>query len=297
MSITTITNGISLGLMAVMMVACGPENNSRYGDEYWDPSETKEKFDPVKLPGFEVVYFDQDSDEAIEDWEARISIDFTDLARRSKDGLIVAQYQRGIASPKVIDALITSQDSDQADTRFWNDIEAGEDKRLTSDIPGNYKLIFDFDVIAPNGNTVSFLLDDIEFTVPGCQTNHVYYNDYINPILADHCVTCHSSGSARSALNLDSNNLTTRRDNFLNRLDSGLEREFNGTVLAWIFNNAHAGKSNAEAMTNTERGIFNAYVSLHQSDENRAAGDDFEFTSADGPNFCFAKPSPMVVEN
>ena len=298
MSKNTVVKAIPVGMTVLALAACGPESNSRYGDAYWDPNDTKETFNPIELPTYEVVYVDLDTDDAVEQWQARISLDFTEQSRRSKDGLIVAQYQRGIAEPKVLDDLITSADSNSSDTRFWNDLEAGEDKRLTTSIPGDYKLIFDFDVIWPNGNTVSYNFDDIQFTVPGCQTNYTYYSDYINPVLAEYCVACHSSGSAQSALSLSSSNLTTRRNNFLSVLENGLDSvTYEGTVLAWIFDSAHPGQTNAAAMSSTENTLFRNYVALLQSDSERNATADFTFTSSDGSNFCFAKPNPMTVEN
>lgn len=286
------------GVALTMLLGCGPEINSRYGDEHWDPNTTKETFDPVELPNYEVVYFDLDSDEAAEEWEARITVDFTDLSRRSKDGLIVAQFQRGIAAEQVLDDLITSSDSNISDTNFWNDLETAEDKRLTTSIPGDYKVIFDFDVIMPNGNTVSYYLDDLTFTVPGCQTNYVYYEDYVNPVLADYCVTCHSTGSASTAMSLSTSNLASRRNNFLNVLQNGMDTvSFDGTALEWIFDTNHEGYTAAVTIPTTERTLFSNYVLLHQDDESRNANSDFEFTSADGDDFCFAKPNTMTVEN
>jgi hypothetical protein len=298
MSIINAVKAMPMSMTVLALAACGPEINSRYGDENWDPNKTKETFDPIDVPEYEVVYYDQDSADDAEDWEARITIDFTEQSRRSKDGLIVAQFQRGFAAAEVLDDLITSSDSNTSDTKFWNDLEAGEDKRLTATVPGDYKLIFDFDVIWPNGNTVSYYFDDITFTVPGCQTNYVYYEDYINPVLADYCVTCHSSGSAATAMSLSSSNLTTRRNNFLSVLESGLDTvTYDGTVLAWIFDSQHEGQATAASMSSSENSVFRNYVALHQSDTDRNATSDFEFTSSDGSNFCFAKPSTMTVEN
>jgi hypothetical protein len=301
MAYTELKNVLMLTTAAAVLASCGPENNSRYGDEYWDPNTTKETFDPVEAPTLEVVYSDNTpGDEEDVDFTALISLDFTELSRRSSNG-IFPEYQRGNATPTVIDALVTGGASNATDTQFWNDLENDEDKRLTTDIPGDYKIIMDFDVIWPNGNTVSYIFDDMTFTVPGCQTSFVYYSDYINKPLADNCVSCHSSGDARDAMNL-SGNVTTRRGVFLNQVEDGpSDGDFTGNTLNYIFSSSHPGQSSANLIEGDDRTAFNTYLTLliakETADNSFDAATDFTFTEDDGPGFCFDRPSTFIVED
>ena len=287
---------------AVVISSCGPETNSRYGDEYWDPNTTKETFDPVEAPTLEVVYSDNTTgDDTDNDFTALISFDFTELSRRSSES-IFPQYQRGNASPEVIDFMVTSADSNVTDTKFWNDLENALDKRLTTDIPGDYKIILDFDVIWPNGNSVSYVFDDMTFRVPGCQTNYVYYGDYINKPLAENCVSCHSSGDARDAMNL-SGSVTGRRGVFLNQVeDSPSDGDFTGNTLNYIFSSSHPGASSAALIEGDDRTAFNNYLTLLIAKEEADvagfdAAADFTFTEDDGTGFCFDRPTTFTVEN
>jgi hypothetical protein len=304
MTNTIIAKTLVLSLATVAIVGCGPENNSRYGDEHWDPNKTKEQFDPIEAPEMEVVYFDNTAgDDTDDDFEARISVDFTEISRRSKDGLVVAQYQRGLSTPVVLDDLITSADSFNTDTAFWNDLAALEDKRLTTSTPGEYKFIFDFDVIWPNGNTVSYLFEDQVITVPGCQTSFLYYSDYINNSLADNCVACHSSGIAQTAMDLSSGNFDTRRGVFLNQVEDGpVDTGYAGTTLEYIFSADHSGQSSANQITGNALTVFNSYLNILIAKETADsagfdAATDFTFTEDDGSGFCFARPSTFTVES
>ncbi|MFT5007807.1 MAG: hypothetical protein ACI868_000499, partial [Granulosicoccus sp.] len=235
-------NGLGIGLMVASLIGCGPETNSRVGDQFWDPNTTKEVFDPIDAPPYSVVYRDNTpANSEDDDWTALVTVDFTALSRRSKDG-IVPTYTRGLSAPKVIDDLIDSTVSGINDTQFFNNLAAGIDARLQADSAGDYRLVLDFDVIWPNGNSVSYLFDDIRFTVPGCQTSYLYYSDYINPVLAENCVNCHNAGDASAAFDLDAGNLTTRRNNFLAKVDAGaLTAPRTGTMLDYIYSAEHSG--------------------------------------------------------
>lgn len=62
-------------------MSCGPQTNSRYGEQYWDPHETKAKFGPIDVPDYTVIYREITPDL---DYDAFVAIDFSDLDRESK---------------------------------------------------------------------------------------------------------------------------------------------------------------------------------------------------------------------
>jgi len=294
---------LGIGLMVATLIGCGPEANSRIGDEFWDPNTTKETFEPIAVPDYSVVYRDdtpEDSDDNA--WTALLTVDFTALSRRSKDG-IVPDYIRGASAAKVIDDLIDTNVSGINDTLFFNNLEVGEDRRLRTDVAGDYRLVLDFDVIWPNGNSVSYVIDDIRFTLPGCQTNHVYYSDYINPVVADNCVNCHNAGDASTAFDLDATNLTTRRNSFLAKVDAdGVTAPRTGTMLDYIYSADHSGASTVAAMAVSQSSVLTSFITRlkaidDDTDDTRSVTTDFAFNAADGADYCFARPSTMVVEN
>jgi len=294
---------LGISLMVATLIACGPEANSRVGDEYWDPNTTKETFDPIEVPDYSVVYRDETPDDSDDnDWTALLTIDFTALSRRSKDGIVPA-YVRGASAAKVIDDLIDTNISGINETQFFNNLEAGEDGRLRTDIAGDYQLVLDFDVIWPNGNSVSYVFDDMKFTVPGCQTNHLYYSDYINPVLADNCVNCHTVGDASTAFNLDASDLTTRRNSFLAKVDAdGVSAPRTGTLLDYIYGADHSGASTVAAMTVSQSSVLTSFITRlkvidDDTADTRGVTSDFAFNETDGADYCFARPSTMVVEN
>ncbi len=301
MNLNPLNLSVLISFSSTLLVACGPESNSRYGDEYWDPTDTKATFDPVEPPEYTVTYSDNtDADTADDDWTAHITIDFTDLNRRSKDG-VIASYQRGFAEQKLIDDLIDTNVSTITDTEFVFDYSAGEDRRLSTDIPGEYAVVLDFDVIWPNGNTVSYLFNDMNFTIPGCQTNYGIYSDYINPVLADNCVNCHNAGDASSAFDLDSTNNTTRRTSFFNKVSADALSVGTGTMVDYIFGTQHTGTATANAIDSTQQTKFRQLITLLQAIDNdtgdsRNITSDFTFLASDGNELCFSRPSTMVVE-
>ena len=295
--------GLGIGLMVASLIGCGPETNSRVGDQFWDPNTTKEVFDPIDAPPYSVVYRDNTpANSEDDDWTALVTVDFTALSRRSKDG-IVPTYTRGLSAPKVIDDLIDSTVSGINDTQFFNNLAAGVDARLQADSAGDYRLVLDFDVIWPNGNSVSYLFDDIRFTVPGCQTNYLYYSDYINPMLAENCVNCHNAGDASAAFDLDAGNLTTRRNSFFAKVDaSALTAPRTGTMLDYIYGAEHSGASTVAALAVNDSAVLRSYISSLKaigadSNDGRGVTSDFAFSESDGADYCFARPSTLVVEN
>ncbi|WP_320823084.1 hypothetical protein [Reinekea sp.] len=298
-----VIQALGISLMMATLISCGPEANSRIGDEFWDPNNTKETFEPIELPDYSVTYRDETPDDSDDNaWTALLTVDLTALSRRSKEG-IVPTYVRGLAEPKVIDDLIDTDVSGINDTQFFNNLEVGEDRRLQTDIAGDYRLVLDFDVVWPNGNSVSYVLDDIQFTVPGCQTNHLYYSDYINPVLADNCVNCHNAGDASSAFDLDATDLTVRRNSFLAKVDAdGVSAPRTGTLLDYIYSADHSGASTVAAMTVSQSNVLTSFIARlkaidDDSVDTRDVTADFTFSATDGADYCFARPSTMVVEN
>jgi len=289
--------------LGIGLMGCGPEANSRTGDQFWDPNTTKETFEPIEVPDYSVVYRDETPDDSDDnDWTALLTIDFTALSRRSKDGIVPA-YVRGASAAKVIDDLIDTNISGINETQFFNNLEVGEDGRLRTDIAGDYQLVLDFDVIWPNGNSVAYVIDDIRFTVPGCQTSHLYYSDYINPVLADNCVNCHDAGDASSAFNLSADSLDNRRSSFLAKVDAdGVSAPRTGTLLDYIYSADHSGASTVAAMTVSQSTVLTSFITRLKAidDDNadtRGVTTDFAFSATDGADYCFARPSTMVVEN
>jgi len=296
-----IAKAITISTSFAFLLGCGPEANTRYGDEFWDPNATKEAFDPIEVPDFIVTYKDDTpGDTADEDWTSYITLDFTELSRRSKEGVVIA-YTRGLTDDKDISDLIDTNVSSFTDTEFLNDLEAAEDRRLRADVPGDYVLALDFDVIWPNGNTVSYLFDDITFTVPGCQTNFGFYEDYINPVLADKCVSCHSAGDASTAMSLSDNDFNDRRSDFLSKIDAAALDEGTGTMLQYIFNSDHTGSATADTIESDQKTIFMNFISTlkgidDDTGDARGVTSDFTFLTTDGAGFCFSRPATMVVE-
>ena len=296
-------NRLGVGLVVVSLLGCGSETNSRVGDQFWDPNTTKEVFDPIDAPAYSVVYRDNTpANSEDDDWTALVTVDFTALSRRSKDG-IVPTYTRGLSAPKVIDDLIDSTVSGINDSQFFNNLATAEDARLQADNPGDYRLILDFDVIWPNGNSVSYLFDDIRFTVPGCQTSYLYYSDYINPVLAENCVNCHNAGDASAAFDLDAGNLTTRRTSFLAKVDaSALTAPRTGTMLDYTYSADHSGATTVAALAASDSSVLRSYITSLKaidadSNDGRDVTSDFAFSESDGADYCFARPSTLVVEN
>lgn len=282
---------------ALALSSCGPETNSRYGDANWDPITTKQTFDPINAPSFEVVYRDETPDDDTDDnFTALITLDFTEQNRESSSS-IIPEYQRGNASPLVIDDWVTSDDAYTTDTHFWNDLESAQDKRLTVSTPGDYSLTMDFDVIWPNGNTVSYLFADMTFTVPGCVDNFTFYSDYINKPLADNCVSCHSNGVAQTAMNLGGGT-DTRRGIFLNKVEDGPSQEgYTGTTLEFISSSSHPGASSVGNLPASFSNYMSLLIAKETADSAFDAAANFDFTDADGDDFCFDRPSTLVVEN
>lgn len=287
-------------LVVLTAAACGPETNSRYGDEYWDPNATKEAFDPVEAPNYSVTYVDNTPDDTSDnDFTAYVEVDFTELSRESRDG-IIADYTRGLSEEKNIEELLDTGLSSFTDTEFVYDYESGEDRRLRADIVGDYAIVLDFDVIWPNGNTVSYVFE-LDFRVPGCYSNYDYYDDYINPILSDNCVNCHKGGDASAAFDLDDGNTTTRRDSFLSKIDDDSLNEGTGTMVAYIFNTNHTGYPTVNSMSETEQALLGDYIRLlrgifDDADDARDITSDFEFAETDDDSACLARPSTFVVE-
>lgn len=293
---------ITAGL-ATILVSCGPETNSRYGDQYWDPNETKAKFDPIEVPDYTVTYKEVTPAPNL-DYDAYVAIDFTDLDRQSKDGVVI-YYTRGISGEKDIEDLLQTPQSSFTDSSFLNDLENAIDYRLTAAQPGDYKIVLDFDVIWPNGNTVSYLMDDITFTVPGCQQSHDFYSDYINPVIAENCVSCHSAVTdARTAMDL-SGTVNVRRDVFLEKTNStALPTSSAGsmTMLEYVFDEDHPGYATALGITGNELTAFRAYITALKSisedaTDARVYDDNFTFEETDtGYDFCLPQPTTFVVE-
>jgi hypothetical protein len=256
----SLSSSIAFLTTTLVLSACGPETNSRYGDEHWDPQDTWEKASVVSQPELNVVYRDTDADpdDDVEDWEAYLSIDFTDLANIAISQVSFNYYQ-GTSSDQGIDAFLQNGAS-FSDTNFYYDTESGTDYRLQLDVPGDYNLKLELQIAQPNGTTrdYDFIYNDV--IVPGMVTSATYYSTNVNATLGEYCVICHDSDvDATAEFELDLGNITTRRTNFLDKVNNPtVDKE----ILNYPFTEDHTGSASANSMTAEEKAYFQEYISL-----------------------------------
>lgn len=94
---------LAISLTALLLAACGPESNSRYGDQYWDPQTTEDTFDPIVALEFSVEYVRTSADGADpEVYEARITLDASKTYERryaNSWGFLRGNKEREIFDP------------------------------------------------------------------------------------------------------------------------------------------------------------------------------------------------------
>lgn len=277
---------------STLIVACGPETNSRYGDTYWDPWTTKETFDPVVAPEFMVEFYDVSGEEDPPFYEARISLDASETNKRLISyswGLV-----RGTREYNSLDLLGASIDYL---TYLESPDDPSEDNRLTATVAGDYRIVFTGELIGPLGKT-TLTFDDMAFTLPGCPSTFSYYADYIDTTLQT-CSSCHSTGNAGAALSLPGNNFNNRRQNFLNYVNSDIDSEDPMMLPAWVVHPEHLGSTTIDQFSE-EYGYLSDFIEILEvikidnegaalATANNSGGDPFP------TDFCIVAPDGFEV--
>ena len=125
-------------LAPLLLVACGPETNSRYGDAYWDPQKTWEEAAVVTQPELNIVYRELGTDP--QTWTGYVSIDFSDTILRqetpeSVDG--VFSYSVGTQEPQSV-ADFLQNGATAFDSQYFYDVNTSTDYRLELTEPEVY---------------------------------------------------------------------------------------------------------------------------------------------------------------
>lgn len=280
-------SALPLALIVLSLTACGPESNSRYGDQYWDPWTTKETFDPIVAPEFSVEFVDT-TDDGVEEYEARVTLDATKTYER-----LYAHSWGFVRGTKERETLASLGASDDFSLVYREDPDdPNNDERLVATTPGHYRMVFVGETEGPLGK-VTVRFDDLGFTLPGCPSTFDYYGDYIDDTL-ETCSSCHDAGDAQTALDLDDNSLTNRRQEFLQYVDAHIDA--NDLVLpGWVVNPQHLGSATIASDSAAYRhlaefidileGVKSGNGGAALSTANNSGGD----TVPSG--FCVAKPS------
>lgn len=276
---------LAVSLIALLLAACGPESNSRYGDQYWDPWTTKETFDPIDAPAYSVEFVRTSADP--EEYEAFITLDASETYDRLYAyswGFLRGNKERETFKPLGADndlQLVYAEDPDNP----------GNDERLEATVPGDYRIFLIGESDGPLGK-VTLRFDDMAFSLPGCPTTGNYYEDYIDDTL-EVCAECHQNGDASAQLNLPTNNFTTRRNNFMQHIEDRLNAADGDpglTLPEWIVNPSHDG-------SNTIGGNSEAYlriadmVSMLETIEADTADINPDGSNAVPEDYCIAKPA------
>lgn len=275
---------VSIGLLA----SCGPDSNSRYGDEYWDPQATWDNAQVISQPALEVTYRDTDPADNVEVWEAYVAIDFSDLLQRADgDGSNEGQlkYSVGTSLEMTVDDFLqngkTWQESD-----FIYDATNAIDYRLRIQEPENYTFYLDLSVRQPNGTLRVYNFAWYDVIVPGDMTRDIYWANRMNGIMTANCTSCHNNdgSNAHAAFDLDTNNTTTTLSDFVDEvlvdITTGQE------ILTWPFNASHSGIGNANQLSSREKADFEEFVTAII---DYGASDDFTLTT-------IAEPAVMTLD-
>ncbi|MDN3648239.1 hypothetical protein QWZ13_04870 [Reinekea marina] len=256
--------------------------------------DTWEKVDVVSQPELTVVYNDTDAntEDDIEDWEAYVSIDFTELNKIATSSASFT-YNQGTSSRKFMpngdsgtpDFLQNGRTS--LDTSFFYDTDTGTDYRLNISDPGLYNFQLELQVVQPNGTTrnYEFLYEDI--AVPGTISSFTYYNTYINAILGDYCLSCHgdSNSDAYSEFEL----VAEDESKILAKIDTPTEGK---EILTYPFTSEHTGFSFASSIPSEEKGYFEEFITLLLAEkENNGANITTDIDLKEIP-----KPSIMEMD-
>lgn len=280
-------------LAAIVLAGCGPESNSRYGDSYWDPWDTKDTFDPVDAPSYSVEFVDTDDSDGEKIYEARITLDATETYERVDYGYSWG-FIRGTKERETLEPLGAS--SDLLLVYEQDPDDPSEDNRLVATTPGRYSIVFEGESQGPLGK-VTFRFDDLSFTLPGCPSTFDYYADYVDDTL-EACAECHQTGDPAGQLDLPDNDFDDRRRNFIDHVNNRIEStEEDLTLPEWAVNPSHLGSSTIDESSQAYRNLA-TFVSMLE--EIKAGFADPNTNLASGNNsggdeapseFCFSEPS------
>lgn len=271
----------AIAASAVLTLAgCGPESNSRYGDEFWDPQSTWEAAQVVSQPDLTVVYNDTDPADDAEDWEAYVSIDFSDLLLRNEGGsnFGLLQYSVGSSEKLAVDPFLQNGKT-FSESDFIYDETNSTDYRLLITDPENYSFYLDLSVRQPNGTLRVYNFEWNDIVVPGPLTRDDFWANRMNGIVVPTCTSCHNEdgSDAHTAFDLDTNNVTTTRTDFVAEV---LEADDGQNLPDWPFDSNHTGVGNANLLTADEVTDFNTFIQgvIDQGDTN-----DFTLTDIAEP--------------
>jgi hypothetical protein len=282
----------SLAISAsLFLAACGPEANSRYGDKHWDPMDTWEKASVVAQPELTVEYRDTDpvDTDDVEVWEAYVSIDYTSMSEIATSSPVFSYFQ-GTSSDKGVDPLLQNGATFNS-TEFFYDTELGVDYRLKLDIPGEYNFKLELQVVQPNGTTRDYDFIYNGIIVPGPVTSFDYYTNNVNATLGKYCIGCHGGGNpeANTEFPLNSDNVETRRNNFMARIDAPTADK---EPLTYPFAADHTGSGDANSMTSGEKAYFQEFITLLLAEKTNNSAD----ITTDLEIQIIPKPSIMAVD-
>jgi hypothetical protein len=278
---------LSLPLAATILAACGPESNSRYGDQYWDPWTTKDTFNPIVAPAFSVEYVITSAIDAPQEYEARITLDATETYER------LYAYSWGfIRGNKNRESFASFGASNDLQLVYAEDPDVpANDERLVATTPGNYRIYMVGESDGPLGK-VTLNFDDMTFSLPGCPTTRTYYEDYVDDTL-EVCAECHQNGDAQTQLNLPTNNINTRRNNFLQHVEDRLnavDPDPGLTLPEWIVNPSHDGSNTISGDSEAYRRIAEL-VSILETLETDTGDINSDGSDVVPANFCIAEPA------
>lgn len=277
---------LAILLTALLLAACGPESNSRYGDQYWDPWTTKDTFDPIVAPEFSVEYVRTSDDP--QEYEARITLDASKTYERLYAyswGFLRGNKERETFSPLGASSdlqLVYAEDPD----------DPGKDERLETTVPGEYRIFLIGESDGPLGK-VTLRFDDMAFSLPGCPTTRTYYEDYVDDTL-EVCAECHQNGNASMQLDLPTNSLNNRRNNFMqhvrNRINAA-DGDPGLTLPEWIVNPSHDGSNTISASSEAYLRIADMVNILKtiETDPDQSIANNGSNTVPE--DYCIAKPA------
>jgi hypothetical protein len=275
-------------LIALFLAACGPESNSRYGDAYWDPWTTKDIFDPVVPPSYSVEYYRTSDEGDPEVFEARITLDASKTNERF-DGVFSWGFIRGTKQRETFEPL--GAESDLQLVYAEDSDDPNDDQRLAATVPGEYRIFLIGETAGPLGK-VTLDFNDMVFSLPGCPTTRTYYEDYVDDTL-ETCAECHQAGDARAQLNLPTNNMNTRRSNFMQHVEDRLNATGDDPVLTlpeWIVNPSHDGSNTISADSDAYQRIADM-VAMLASIEAETEDIDPGGSNVVPDDYCIAKPA------
>lgn len=284
---------LALAPIVIVLAACGPETNSRYGDQYWDPWTTKDTFDPIVAPEYSVEYIRVSEDPEV--YTARIMLDASKTYER------LNAYSWGfIRGTKARETFAPLDAASDLQLVYAQDPDTGDDERLLADIPGDYRIFLIGESDGPLGK-VTLTFDDMTFSVPGCPTTFTYYADNIDDTL-EGCAECHQRVRSNEEdplqpgdyLTLRTDDFNFRRQNFLEHVNTRIDEE-DLSLPEWIVNPSHtgAGTITADSVAYQSIAEFIDMLEIIKSESESSTISSANNSGGDAvpTQFCIAKPA------